>query len=413
MKFETIIIGGGLAGITSAIRLAEQGKKVGLITTGRSALHLHSGSFGLLGFGQNHEVAPDVASALETLPENHPYRKIGLNRITPLAGEAADMLRRAGVSTDGTAAANHTRISPLGILRPAWLTIAPLATLEKLRALPGRRIAIVGLAGFLDFYPRFISASLQNEGFECELLTVDTPDLKNLRCSESEMRAANIARILTGEAVDRLAAAVNDALSSSQADAVLIPAIADFDKECLRLRRLIDRPTFYVPTMGVSVAGIAIYARLMHHFVSLGGRLFNGHKVIDAQFAEDRLVAVNTDLLGEDALYADNFVLASGSFFSRGLIASPNKVTEPALGLDTVSPAADSRYAADLFEPQPLFGAGVVTDSDFRALREGNVITNLYIAGAILPGADAVNEDSGSGIAMLTALTVADKILNA
>lgn len=412
MKFETIIIGGGLAGLTAAIRLAEQGRKVGLVTAGRSALHFHSGSFGLLGFDDKHQAVESIADALPTLPADHPYRKIGLDNLINKAEVAADLLRRAGTMTDGTASANHTRISPLGVLRPSWLTLKPLATLEDLRALPGRKLAIVAIAGFLDFYPRFIAATLESEGFKCEIFTVDTPDLKALRSSESEMRAADIARIMNGEAVDRLCSAVNTAIAGSDADAVLMPAIADFDKECLRMRGQIDRPAFYLPTMGVSVPGIAIFVRMMRHFTSLGGRLFNGHTVVAAEYDGDRLVSVTTDRLEDDPLRADDFILASGNFFSRGLVATPEAVVEPALALDTVSPAADARWTADIFESQPLFAAGVATDGEFRAIRGGKPLKNVYAIGSILSGADAAREDSGSGIAMLTAIAVADKIIN-
>lgn len=39
MKFDTIIIGGGLSGLTAAITAAEQGQHVAIISSGQSALH--------------------------------------------------------------------------------------------------------------------------------------------------------------------------------------------------------------------------------------------------------------------------------------------------------------------------------------------------------------------------------------
>ena len=49
MKFDYIIIGGGLCGLSAGIRLAEQGKKTAIVSSGQSALHFCAGSFGLLG----------------------------------------------------------------------------------------------------------------------------------------------------------------------------------------------------------------------------------------------------------------------------------------------------------------------------------------------------------------------------
>ena len=56
--------------------------------------------------------------------------------------------------------------------------------------------------------------------------------------------------------------------------------------------------------------------------------------------------------------------------------------------------------------------AGIATDSGFHALRSGLHIANLFVAGSALAGANSVREDSGAGVAMITALHVAEKIIN-
>lgn len=414
MKFETIIIGAGLAGVSAAIRLAEQGKDVALISAGRSAMHFNSGSLGLLGFDNNHQPVSSPVEAVESLPDSHPYKRLEAASLTEFADNAADLLRRAGVKTVGNVRENHMRITPLGLCRPAWLTLEQVVTLDTLKQLERPHVAIVGIAGFLDFYPRFIAAALEKEGFRCDLLTVDNPDLQRLRKSETEMRAANIARIMEGDALTRFGESVRDVSRDSEAAALILPAVVNFDGdgESLHLRQIVGRDLFYAPTMGVSIPGIAMHTRLMRHFLSLGGRLFNGHRVISAEFNDDSLVAVYTDKLDDDALRADNFIFAGGSFFSRGLVATPDEVIEPIFNLDTLAPSDRSKwFDSDLFGVQPVMNSGIAVDHTFRTLRSGVPVKNLYAVGSSLAGADSLSNDSGAGVALLTAIAVADRII--
>lgn len=414
MKFDSIIIGAGLAGVTTALRLAEEGRKVALISAGRSSMHFNSGSFGLMGFDSGHNAVESFNGAFDSLPQSHPYVKAGIENISALSADAMALLRRAGVKMQGVSGKNHTRISPLGILRPAWQTLENILTLENLEQLPKRHVAIINPIGFLDFYPRFIATALTDLGFTCEIIDVDNADLRRMRSSASEMRAANLARFLTGDALVKFADVIAHASKKSDAAALILPAIVNFDKtgESIRLRQIIGRQLFYAPTMGVSVPGISIHTRLMRYFMSLGGQLFNGHRVTRADFDNNILKAVYTDKLDDDALRADNFVLATGGFFSKGLRALPNEVVELTLGLDTSSCADTERFTSDIFESQPLAAAGVMTDTSFHAIRGGKTITNLYAAGSILEGADSRREDSGAGVALVSSLCIAKNIIN-
>jgi len=110
MKFDSVIIGGGLAGLVCGIRLSKAGRRCAIISSGQSALHFSSGSFDLLGaLPDGTPVTAPAESVAETdpgqgLPETPLTPRIGAERFGALAAEAAALLAEAGVAVEGDAA---------------------------------------------------------------------------------------------------------------------------------------------------------------------------------------------------------------------------------------------------------------------------------------------------------------------
>lgn len=115
MKFDTIIIGGGLSGLTCGIALAKAGQNVAVVSAGQSNLHFSSGSFDLVGYNDGQAVK-DPFKVLEQMPEAHPYHKIG--NPDSLAEQARKLLDEAGVKMTGDNHKNHYRLSPVASSSP-------------------------------------------------------------------------------------------------------------------------------------------------------------------------------------------------------------------------------------------------------------------------------------------------------
>ena len=81
MKFDTLIVGGGLAGLTCGIRLQKNGVKCAIVSTGQSALHFSSGSFDLLNELADGTKVDNPVAAADKVRANHPYAKLGLSLI--------------------------------------------------------------------------------------------------------------------------------------------------------------------------------------------------------------------------------------------------------------------------------------------------------------------------------------------
>lgn len=413
MKYDTIIIGGGLSGLVAGVKLTSSNQKVAIITSGQSALHFSSGSFSLLSAIDGVGITDPIA-AIDKLPDSHPYRKIGAEKVRDLALEVPRLFAKAGITLKGEPSVCHYRLTPLGLWEPAWLTMDGLAACADPGNSPWRNGIIVNFKGYLDFYPDYLADGLNKMGLSARCIEITLPELTRLRKSCSEMRAASIAKVLSGSTLEALA----DKLikECGDADVIFLPAVIGLksNAETEHLARLVNKPIRYIPVIPMSVVGVRAESMLRRLFESLGGTYFLGDSVKCGNFLADKLHSVHTANLGErTSLEAEQFILSTGSFFSQGLVAKPDEIVEPVFGLDVdQTDTRTGRYNKDIFGPQPYMRFGVKTDTDFRVSLGGRSVENLRAIGAILSGADSLKEGSGAGIATITALNVAQRILS-
>ena len=411
MKFDTIIIGGGLSGLTCGIALAKAGQNVAVVSAGQSNLHFSSGSLDLVGYKDGQEVK-DPLEALGQMPETHPYHKISNPDI--LANQARKLLEEAGIKMEGDNHKNHYRLSPVGKLIPAWLTMDGLFTVNGAEELKGKHICIGNITGFLDFPVPYLADALRGYGAEVELCTVTTPLLEHARQSPSEMRATNIANYLADdENVQEVAGALKKVLPAN-IDLLLLPAVLGIanDHAAKLLQKLMSVETKFIATMPPSVPGTRIQTLFRQYLQKLGGTFIPNDTVVKGDIENNKVVRVYTENLVETPLEANNFVLAGGSFLDGGMASNYDGIFEPIFHLDVDGSNKRTDWTADkLFDQQPYQSYGVKTDSLFIVSKDNAVINNVYAIGAILSGNDPRTATS-AGIDLLTALSVASSITN-
>ncbi len=406
MKFDTIIIGGGLAGLTAGIELSRKGQKCLIVSSGQSALHFFSGSLELCSLADN------PFEAIASLGEEHPYSKIGLENVKEMSAGLKNFFKEIGATMKGIKDANHWRITPLGVLKRAWLTLDEYATFPSTGEVPWKKVALLNIDGFLDFHTSYIAAGLAQQGVETVVGSVTMPELEHLRKNPTEMRSTNIAKTLTGELLGAFAARINE--YAKDVDAILMPAVVGLAgcTEVVKLRELVARPLHFLATLPPSVPGIRMQLMMKKHFQKLGGTYMLGDSVVSGEFENRVLKSIKTANHGDVSFEADNFILASGSFFSKGLASTVDGVTEPVFGLDVDSLKERAQwYRRDMFEAQPYMSFGVATDGSFKVKKDGKSVDNLYAVGSILSGFNAMKEGCGAGVALLTAMHVSSDIL--
>ena len=417
MKFDTIIIGGGLSGLISGIYLSQRGQRCVIISSGQSALHFSSGSFDLLNNlpdGTSVQKPLDAISELVKQAPTHPYAKLGENKFKELARQAEEFFKNAGISTQGDHEENHYRVTPMGTLKPTWLTLKNLLISENEKCLPIQHPGLFNITGFLDFYTRFIADEFLKMGAKCSIHSINFPALENLRKNPTEMRSVNIARVFDKQENIKELARILKA-ESGDCDSIILPAITGLNREDVvdYLRKEINKPIYLLPTLPPSVPGIHTQQKLRSVFQQDGGVFMLGDNVLRADIKGNRISQIYSFNHGDIPFVGQNFILATGSYFSQGLIASTEKIYEPIFDLDvTFAPNRTQWYNSDVFDAQPYQSFGIKTDSTFRCTREGKIFENLYAAGAILEGFNPLKEGCGAGVSILSAMYIAEQILS-
>ena len=422
MKFDSIVIGGGMAGLSAALRLAEAGQKTLLMASGQSALHFSSGSVDLL------ESEGDPRAALPAFMAehpDHPYSKVGLASIE---ASLADLQRHCALQGLPLfrQERNHQRLTPIGTLKSTWLSPETCACVTEAPA--PDVLLLATLEGFRDFHPALAAANLATHSrfAHSRILTgeIRLPQLAAFSRNPHEFRSADIARLFDKQQHDKqdlltdLAREIGRMVQECGKPGcrhIVLPACLSLGLVGPRLAELEQRTGCTikeVATMPPSLIGMRMQEALKRRFQALGGTFLTSERVLGARYEGDRVVGVHSQN-GDDQLFeANHFVLASGSFFSRGLESRLGGIREPIFDADVLSlPERDAWAGRRLFDHHPFMGFGVKTDDQLRVLRGGTPLANLYGAGSVLAHYDPVREGSGSGVAVATGWQAAGHIL--
>ncbi len=370
MRYDTVIIGGGLAGLVAGLSLQQSGRSTAIVSMEQNALPFFSGSFESL------TEAPERLSSL-------------------LAGAGIRLHYHPGV-----------RLMPLGTFRKATLSLEDVSLLAEPRF--AEKALILNVPGYIDFFTAFLAEGLERQGIQCRVSTLDLPVMAE--DGLAELSSVHLARILDSKwewVVRQVRLLLQDE------DAVILPQIFGLEDPSIpeRIRQGIPARVVFVGTQPPSVPGIRTQLLLKRRFGELGGTYLGEEEVVDARVENGIVRSVHTRGPGGNVLEAAHFILASGSFFSKGLRSNPFRVFEPVFGLDVdASEDRNAWYNDDFASDQPYMQYGVRTDAALHPLVEGRPLQNLFAIGSVL-GGTRPEFGSGAGLAVRSAFAAVDEIL--
>jgi glycerol-3-phosphate dehydrogenase subunit B len=222
-------------------------------------------------------------------------------------------------------------LMPMGSMREVSLT------LDDVAVFPDKHVAekalIVNYTGFHDFYGTFLAEALEKNGTTCRIRFVRIPEMEHLRLSPSEMRSVQIARIM-----DRMWEVVVQEVRVllKDEDTVILPQVFGLQDTSVpgRIRQGIPAQVIFAGTLPPSVPGLRTQLLLKRRYELLGGTYLAGDEATGAHMHEGAVHSVVTKNLEQHYIEASHFILATGGYFSKGLVANPFQVYEPVFGLD-------------------------------------------------------------------------------
>jgi glycerol-3-phosphate dehydrogenase subunit B len=408
LGYDVVVIGAGVAGLTAGACLAEGGARVCVLAKGFGSTHLAPGTVDVLGYDPElvHEPAGALPGFIAAHPE-HPYALVGTEAIAPALDWFSAAVARGpqpGYAYLGDLQRNRLLPTALGAVRPSALVPETMARGDRADDTP---VCVVGVRALRDFHASLCAANLRLGGLQARAVEIDV-DLGRV-----ETNSLVLARRLDDPAfLAALASRLVPLVRSGER--VALPAVLgvrDPHGAWSELERRLGHPVFEIPTLPPSPSGIRVYDLLRAALRAAGGRLVIGAEVLEADRDGDRVTAVRAHSSGHETLYRARWVvLASGGLHSGGIeLGSDWKARETALGLELrgMPEPGEPRFALDYFGEQPMSRIGVAVDSS--SVAEGT--SNVFVAGAALPGAESWREGSGEGIALATGHSVAQAVL--
>jgi glycerol-3-phosphate dehydrogenase subunit B len=412
IESEVLVVGGGLAGLTSALSAARAGVDVRLVSYKQSTLRHASGLVDVMGYTPEGDgPLRDPFAAIPELPTEHPYRTVGESTVRDAMGLFDDVATgyRGGHTDRNALLPTHG-----GTVKPT--ARYPAGAAAGL-ASDDRDALLVGFESLVDFDAPHAAAHLEAAGVPFDVRGVRLRFPGDLRADAKVTRYAKLLDTDGDVSVDGRERPVRDALADRverELDGearVGFPAILGDDRADAVRAALGDRlgvDVFEVPMGPPSLPGLRLEDALFDALDGAGASIETGNPVVDYEAGEDihRIDRVFVEKNGARIPYsAEQYVLATGGLVGKGVESDRERVREPVF--DCHVPHPGDRY--DWFEPEafgdhPFAAFGVSTDDRLRPLDASGTVefANLRAAGSVLGGYDFAAEKSGSGVSLAT-----------
>jgi glycerol-3-phosphate dehydrogenase subunit B len=391
MSDDVLVVGGGIEGYSAALSAltADPSASVRILEQA-DRFALETGVVDLLGYEPDGTgPVENPLSAVDRLPDSHPYAQLGLEPIRA-ALELFDNVtgeRYAGAKTE----TNALLPTAVGHLAPA--TRYPRSVANGVVSGPAMRL--VGFERLPDFDAELAAARLSGKTpLDTTGRTIQSP----LSGPPTEMAAALDADV-TGDqqTVAALARALEPRLDVEPR--IGLAAVLGESETPTILDELATRlhvSVFEVPLGPPSLPGRRLKSLLAAGVESRGGTIERAG-VTDVNGRQEAIAGVVADGTEYEA---DAYVLATGGVEAGGIVGPELRESV----FDCPVAVSDDQLVAEQFlGDHPAVGVGVETDADLRPVDGHSAVAeNLYAAGRVLDSPNVVADHAAGGFALVT-----------
>ncbi len=404
-RWDLIVIGTGLAGLTAARTAVEMGAKVLVIGRGMGSLALFGNSIDVLGsIPPGADMETGMAGWIAAHPD-HPYARTGWPGISESLGAFRELFPPP-YTFDSAGGGNSIVPTGAGTMRPTYLL--PI-TMTAGAGMSATDMLIIGLRGFKDFQGDTVSLHLQ-----CRGVNLSLP-----RYGLEGLSALGLARLMDEEPFrEGLGEAIRRQMAGERR--IGLPAVLGLKApaDALKTLETITRAkVFEIPMLPPSIPGTRIFHRFRECLIEKGATFLLGNPVIGSDVKGslcEGITLQNPPLL---TIYrAERYILATGRFLGGGLQADTERISEPLFRLPVSQPESRGKWFRERFfqpEAHPIHRAGIVTDPELRPIDAGGrvLLKNVRVAGSILAHHQTIEEHSHEGIDIATGYLAARRAL--